>query len=235
MSNALMALLAPSTAPAPPAQAGSRPAPGPNPLASALDCFAAALCVVESDRHVVFMNRSARQAAARRDGFVLRDGYLHGARLESTQRLDRALKAICVRDLDHDAFQIRRTDHVDAIQVSVSRLGDASGAGRSGFCTALVAASTVQAGTHAEATLRALFGLSRSEAAILRGMLMGSTLEQCAASRGVALSTVRSQLSSIFGKTGTTHQAQLVALARSLPALAARLPDGPCGNDWVMV
>ena len=90
---------------------------------------------------------------------------------------------------------------------------------------------------HKEATLRSLFNLSHSEAAILKGLLDGKTLEQCAQARGVAVSTARSQLSSIFVKTNTNHQAQLVAVAKSLPVvtLAAGPHERPGGKDWFVV
>jgi len=59
--------------------------------------------------------------------------------------------------------------------------------------------------------LRVRFGLSSAEAQLVLGLLRGETLEDIAERRGVAMSTVRSQLKSAFNKTDTRRQAELVA------------------------
>lgn len=216
-----------------PAWPSGQATPGVDPLGAVLDSLAALLCVVAGDRRVLYMNRAARESLARRDGFVLREGALHGAQPEITRRLDRALKAVCWRHAVRDAFQV----HVagQSLQVSVSALADVPACSPGGSSAALIAASHADASGHDEIMLRALFGLSRSEAAILKGLLDGKTLEQCAQSRGVATSTARSQLSSIFSKTNTTHQAQLISVAKALPVTTIRRDEGPCGDDWIMV
>lgn len=57
-----------------------------------------------------------------------------------------------------------------------------------------------------------LFGLSGAEARLAVGLVAGDTLEQYAARRGVGIGTVRGQVKQVFAKTGTTRQAELVAL-----------------------
>jgi DNA-binding CsgD family transcriptional regulator len=70
-----------------------------------------------------------------------------------------------------------------------------------------------------EPTLRILFGLSHAEARLALGLLAGSTARECARSAGVGIATVRSQLHSMFAKTGARRQAELVALLSRVPAL----------------
>lgn len=62
------------------------------------------------------------------------------------------------------------------------------------------------------AMLRSRFGLSLAEAEIAIAITDGADLRAVAAARGVSIQTVRSQLKSIFRKTGATSQARLVAV-----------------------
>ena len=64
----------------------------------------------------------------------------------------------------------------------------------------------------------------------------GRSLEEASRERGTTLNTVRSQLKSIFGKTGTHRQADLVSVLLASPAYflspqtAVTLPSGPGGG-----
>ena len=70
-----------------------------------------------------------------------------------------------------------------------------------------------------EDLLAALFRLSRAEARLAIGLLKGLSAAECAVQSGVGVATIRSQLHSIFSKTGVRRQAQLVALLSRVPAL----------------
>jgi DNA-binding CsgD family transcriptional regulator len=65
-------------------------------------------------------------------------------------------------------------------------------------------------------TLRQAFGLTAAESQLALALLAGETLAEYASRRGVAAPTVRTQLASVFAKTGTTRQATLVRLLASL-------------------
>jgi len=68
--------------------------------------------------------------------------------------------------------------------------------------------------------LRVRFGLSEAEAALTVALVDGSSLKEAAARRGVRESTVRSQLRSVFRKTNTRRQSELVAkVLRGVPRL----------------
>ena len=70
-----------------------------------------------------------------------------------------------------------------------------------------------------EDLLAALFRLSRAEARLAIGLLKGLSAAECAVQGGVGVATIRSQLHSMFSKTGVRRQAQLVALLSRVPAL----------------
>lgn len=67
-----------------------------------------------------------------------------------------------------------------------------------------------------QASLRSRFVLTPAEAQIALGIAEGKTLAAIAEMRNVAVSTARGQLKSVFAKTGTHRQAELVALLARL-------------------
>jgi DNA-binding CsgD family transcriptional regulator len=71
------------------------------------------------------------------------------------------------------------------------------------------------AGTAAIIRLRAAFGLSKAEARLALHLAAGASLASMAQAFDVKLTTVRSQLQQVFSKTGTSRQAELVALLLS--------------------
>jgi DNA-binding CsgD family transcriptional regulator len=66
-------------------------------------------------------------------------------------------------------------------------------------------------------TLRACFALSEKEAELALAIGDGRTLEEYACAKGVTLATVKTQLRSIFAKTNTKRQTQLVKLLGRIP------------------
>jgi len=63
------------------------------------------------------------------------------------------------------------------------------------------------------------FGLSAAEARLARAICHGDSVEEYARDQGLCLSTVRTQLSSVFNKTGTERQAMLVRLIAGIPVV----------------
>lgn len=66
--------------------------------------------------------------------------------------------------------------------------------------------------------LQRLFLLSRAEAELAVALCCGRSLDEVALERGTSINTVRSQLRSIFLKTGTKRQPELVSLLLASPA-----------------
>lgn len=63
-----------------------------------------------------------------------------------------------------------------------------------------------------EAALRQLFGLTGAEAKLAARLTSGRSLEDVASEFRITIGTARSQLRSIFARTHTHRQAELVAL-----------------------
>jgi len=72
----------------------------------------------------------------------------------------------------------------------------------------------------AVALLRTLYALSRREADLAIAIANGATPQDYARDAGLEISTVRSQLKSVFIKTGTHRQTELVRLLSVLPRLS---------------
>ena len=68
--------------------------------------------------------------------------------------------------------------------------------------------------------LQQVFGLTKSEARLASGLLCGQSLEEIAAANDVSLGTVRSQIKTVFAKTHTHRQAELVGLLTRLALIS---------------
>ena len=90
-----------------------------------------------------------------------------------------------------------------------------------GACMLLLAKHAQAPSSVSDFVMR-LFGLSPAEARLLPLLLQGSAPAEMAEELGVKVSTVRSQLSSIFAKTGATRQQDLIRLLGCVPPI--RLP-----------
>ncbi|WP_375462825.1 helix-turn-helix transcriptional regulator [uncultured Methylobacterium sp.] len=60
--------------------------------------------------------------------------------------------------------------------------------------------------------IQGLFDLTPAEARVARGLMTGGTVGTLAGAQGVVPATIRTQLKSVFAKTGTARQADLVAM-----------------------
>jgi DNA-binding CsgD family transcriptional regulator len=60
--------------------------------------------------------------------------------------------------------------------------------------------------------LKALYGLTEAEARLTSGLLHGERLEDYGAGAGISINTARTHLKSVFAKTDTDRQAELMRL-----------------------
>ena len=65
-----------------------------------------------------------------------------------------------------------------------------------------------------------LFGLSATEVRLAERLMLGESPEEAALSLNIKIATARWHLASLYRKTGTRRQAQLVRLLMSLPNVA---------------
>jgi len=67
--------------------------------------------------------------------------------------------------------------------------------------------------------LRDAWGLSGQEAQVALRLIDGATVTDCAADLGVAESTIRTHVKSVFAKTGRSRQSQLASLLQTRPGI----------------
>lgn len=70
-------------------------------------------------------------------------------------------------------------------------------------------------------TLRQRYGISKTEAEVLKYVAEGMSLNEIAATRNVSIHTVRCQAKSIMHKTHTKRQSELILMVHSDSALSS--------------
>lgn len=193
----------------------------------ALDLIPTALVLVSGEGKVVFCNRAAVRLLSGWDGIRL-VGAAGGDRLEvgdaAKQRaLDRAIRCCAAVDGEEaerlsSIFKVARPSGNLDFVVRVVPLGIGTPLSlENAEARAIVFISDpAQPGRLDARMLETLYGLTPAEARLAQGLLEGGSLGEIAASTGLKESTVRSQVSSIFEKTHTSRQPQLIKLLMSL-------------------
>jgi DNA-binding CsgD family transcriptional regulator len=113
------------------------------------------------------------------------------------------------------------------LQDATSRQDVTSRPGQNLACLAII--DPGRQSTPAPEVLMELFGLTQAEARVALQIGAGKSTAEIAANSGVKIGTVRSQVISIFAKTGLNRQADVALFVRDLGDLS-RLPDGFSGS-----
>jgi len=183
----------------------------------ALQCVSVAVVVLARDRKILFANPAADRLLAHPGAAPVRERRLCASEPAQTAALDAALAACLTHHFD------------DRISLAV-RLSGPAGAGvvarivpppakTPGGQRACAVAMLLQEGAppaDLRQTVAALYGLTPAEIELVAALSDGATLEIFAERRGVRAATVKSQLLSVFAKTGTNRQAQLMRLLYSI-------------------
>jgi DNA-binding CsgD family transcriptional regulator len=207
------------------AQNGLRPGEEPLPalsvmLSRALDMLDCALLIVTDEGAVEYRNRLAGELLRNgQGGLRIAGGVLSAHARDLREALAEAIRLACT-GLQPGGLCLSQpgvpSERWLRLAVAPVYFG---GPAR---CATRAAVWIVNNGPPAlptEELLGALFGLTRAEARLARGVLTGCTAGRYARQVGVRMATIRSQLHSIFVKTGVTRQAELVALLSRVPAL----------------
>ena len=160
-------------------------------------------------------NGMAERILARGDGLWLRNGQLEGAGAGETRAINGAI-ASCLRGLpDGSGASVSISRGQDRSSLDLLCIPFPSTAWWPGFeqHVALVLVTDREAQLELKTQrLRQRFGLTQAEAALAWEIARSGGRKDAAAQRGVSVATVRSQLTSIFDKTGVRRQAELVRL-----------------------
>jgi len=190
-----------------------------------LDAMKGAAILVGRDGRVIAMNKNAERLLG--NGLVLHNGLLDtddgAARAKLYALIASTRIAQSTAERPGNPVVIRRPDMrplvVEAFPAQ-SRLSDVFG---SLGTLLLVTDIDTRCGPGAEA-LRSALGLTPAEARLTARLCEGDDLAAAAYSLGISVHTARSQLKSVFAKTNTSRQAELVALASNIGRLS-RSPE----------
>lgn len=160
-------------------------------------------------------NGMAERILAQGDGLKLKDKQLVCAKPAETAALDRLIGR-CMRGAvtaDEGMLQISRSEGRSALQVQC--LPFPSTNWWPGFSQQLAMIFVVDPDARMEQLtqrLRQRYGLTPAEATLAWEIVRGGGRKTAAESRGISVATARSQLTSIFDKTGVRRQSELVRL-----------------------
>jgi len=171
--------------------------------------------VIDCGGRVLVKNMVADRMLQARDGFYLRDGVLQC----TDARDQRQLKSLLGRygsgvpeQLRQESIKIRRGSAEQSWSVLLRPSRARPGLQENASATVVVLLR--DAGKKPEvsdATLIELFGLTRAEAALAARLVRGQSVNEASAELGISRFTARAQLASVFARTGTHRQSQLVS------------------------
>lgn len=200
-------------------------------LADVLDQLDVASFLLDASGRVGQPNRSAVALFARADGVRLRDGRLLLGTDAAQRRLEQILAG--ARDAQGseqeqgrrlpEVIMVPRGNGSLSLVVGVRLLRSPADLRAEHAPVAAVYVSRPEAGRTVSAELvRELLGVTRAEAALAARLACGATIDEAASDLGIARATARTQLYSIFRKTGLHRQSELVSL---IAETSARLPQ----------
>jgi DNA-binding CsgD family transcriptional regulator len=186
-----------------------------NQALSALDRLERGVVFVSAAQHVLFANRTAEELFRTRDGLSLEHGELTASNASLTKALRTAISEAVAGVLNpsNTLLPLGRPSGLRALSVLVAPLP------RSQARIGLKGAAVVLFITDPERTLvihveaiQSLFHLTASEANLVAILVEGASLEDAAERLAIRRETARKRLNTIFQKTDTHRQSELVRL-----------------------
>lgn len=185
---------------------------------AALDTLAAAVIVCDANARVLHLNRAADQLLNDEHTLHVRNGRLLASNPAQQCRLDVAIRSAAVKSGGQgDTLELRSEtqDQTSLLIICPAANGDGPVQRHAPAAVIVVHHDTGRMGRTGE-LLQKCFGLSPAEVRVVEALQGGGTLSEIAVELGVAHSTVRSQLRSIFEKTGARRQTDLIRFVLGL-------------------
>jgi DNA-binding CsgD family transcriptional regulator/PAS domain-containing protein len=191
-----------------------------------LNASITASILLDEDGALIYMNNAAKALAQEADGIRLHGDQI--APTDATQRM--ALRSLILaaaapnRPGPGGAIALDRRSGKRPLQVLVSPFLPLGGERSPARVLVLISdpESVVQ---FPDAILRSLYDLTPAETEIANGLMTGFSLEEVALLRKVSVTTVRSQMKNLLGKTATRRQGDLVRLLATLPRTATAVKN----------
>jgi DNA-binding CsgD family transcriptional regulator len=173
-----------------------------------LDALEIGVALLDPEARVLFLNAPAETILRARDGLSLRGQTLQASGT-AHDRFAAAVRRCCV--LGGDLIAVPRPSGRRPYVLSIVP----SGSGRDRLpvraATVFITDPEKQPRSNIDA-VRAAYGLTEAEAKLCTRLHEGLTLKQVAERSGISLNTAKTHLASVFGKTSTGRQSELIKL-----------------------
>lgn len=207
--------------------ASTNPGALAGPDAAALEAVSIGLVAVDANGKVLFANRLAESWLSEQTVIALRGGRLRAVGHADDQALGAGLVRSAAEQVSCNLLLGDGDASLDRGRISVTTL-PVRGPLRAGLpatATVLCLLSPLDRRRFASGRqLMELFGLTAAEARLARALGMGMSLDDYARVNDLRLPTVKTQLRSVFAKTGCDRQAGLVRLLSAVPAVREPRP-----------
>jgi len=182
---------------------------------AALDMLPTGLVLLDSKGGIVFMNRTALVIVAERDGLLVIANHLRAERSVESERMtamvDSAISISTNATSAGGAILISRRIRAP-LQVVISPVRDTRLRMFHKIAAVAFVNDPLRCQRPAEAVLRELYGLTSAECRVALLLSDARNPRAIAETIGVTENTVRSQIKSIYGKTGVKRQSELIRL-----------------------
>jgi len=185
-----------------------------------LNASETACILLDEAGRIIYLNEAAQGFVFASDGILVQDDRIVPVERSKRKQFQELVTAAKSADVGNSggAIALGRGSSKRPLQLIVSpfRLKTPH---RSSVRVLILATDPDRPITFPDAILRQLYRLTPAETDIANGLLTGCSLEEIAALRKVSESTIRSQMKSVFGKTDTRRQGDLIRLLMTLPRI----------------
>jgi DNA-binding CsgD family transcriptional regulator len=184
---------------------------------SALDLIDFGLLLFRDPDMPVFVNQAAHRIFRYRDGLDLgRRGLVFDDR-EAQREFDSLVQAICapgnaITMRSGGVVRVQRPSGEKSYNVMIVPMRGRTGGVVQNVHAAVFIFDPAVKTTTAISMFASSYGLTPAEAVLAQDLAQGTSLEDFAAKRNISRNTAKSQLHSIFAKTDTSRQPELVSL-----------------------
>jgi DNA-binding CsgD family transcriptional regulator len=190
-------------------------------LYAALDQADGGIVLFNEHGCCTFINRAAKQLLDQQDGLILSQNRLvaiHPQECSFLEELVRRAIACVQTKKDIGGGTLRITRQLGrSFHLRIAPFPSERCLGGSQFAAIALIGDPDRVQRLPLETIRSTYGLTPAEAKLALLLLEGKSVTEAAQENGVTKDTVRSQLKSIFLKTGTRRQGELIGLLASLP------------------
>lgn len=179
-----------------------------HPALAALDKLPLAVIALDAEKRIIFMNRPGMELLRQGRGLTMSaTGICRAVGTGATQDLYAAIDGV-IAGKDVAALPLSLSDGEQPLALTAT----AAEAGESDAKVLLFVQDRKRAALPSADMLRGLFGLTAAEAKLAQGLARGMDIPQAALESGITVNSARTYLKSIFAKTDTNRQAELVRL-----------------------